>query len=230
MIRIAKFISTSGYCSRRDAEKLISEQKVTVNNIVITTPAMNVSEEDIVAIDGKVIKCEDEKERLWAYYKPAGIITTHRDPQGRPTVFEQFQDLPRVVSIGRLDLNSEGLLLLTNSGRLARELELPKNKTERIYKVRAYSQHNINPYDLEKITDTQITIDGIIYNPKSITLINTGSKNQWYMVVLTEGKNREIRKIFAHFGYTVNRLIRVQYGKYMLGKMKPGEYKEIKIT
>ncbi|MBP7189886.1 MAG: rRNA pseudouridine synthase [Rickettsiaceae bacterium] len=225
--RLAKVISNSGYCSRRDAEKLILERRVAVDGKIVETPALNISEENIVTIDGKQIS-ETSKPRLWLYYKPVGLVTTHKDPENRPTVFTNLpKNLPRVISVGRLDLNSEGLLLLTNSGDLARKLELPSNNFLRIYKVRTFGK-----VDMEAISKAKdgVNIEGIFYKPKEINLLKSGSTNNWFEVHLTEGKNREIRKIFTHFGLKVNRLIRISYGPFSLGKLNPGDVIETNIT
>lgn len=226
--RIAKFIAESGVCSRREAERVIAQGRVKLAGQVVQSPALNVSLDDVVEVDGKVVK-PVEKPRLWLYYKPAGLITTHNDPQKRPTVFEALKNyLPRVISIGRLDLNSEGLLLLTNNGMLARKFELPESKIERVYKVRAHG----NPSGLIKyFAKTHILkIDDITYNIKKIKLISEGSSNSWFEITLAEGKNREIRKIFEHFTLKVNRLIRTQYGDYKLGDLKVGELREVSIV
>jgi 23S rRNA pseudouridine2605 synthase len=226
--RIAKFIAMAGVCSRRQAEKMIADGRVKLDGKVITTPAVNVGPENIVEIDDTIIELNN-KPRLWLYYKPIGLITTHNDPQNRPTVFNALKNyLPRVISVGRLDLNSEGLLLLTNNGALAREFELPKNNFERVYKVRAHGNvSSLMIYISQK--KSEITIDNVTYCPKKIQLISKGMTNSWFEVTLTEGKNREIRKIFEYFSLKVNRLIRVKYGKYELGAIKPGEFKEIRI-
>ena len=222
-MRIAKFISGSGVCSRRQAENLIEQGRVKINSVIIDKPAINILEGDIVEVDGKKLHY-NIVPRIWAYHKPVGLICTHSDPQGRVTIFEELKNkLPRVISVGRLDINSEGLLLLTNSGDLARYLESPKNKIDRIYKVRAFgNQRPINL--LNKI----IEVDGITYKPKSIKQTQSGH-NSWYEVILTEGKNREIRRIFEHFGFEVNRLIRTSFGKYSLGDLKPGEFQEVQL-
>lgn len=225
--RIAKYIASAGICSRRAAEALISEGKVKVDGQVITSPALNVDSHNIIEVNGQVIK-PAEKVRLWLYYKPVGLITTHHDPQNRPTVFESLKDsLPRVISVGRLDLNSEGLLLLTNSGTFANSLESPKNNIERVYKVRTYGKTTSLLKNIDNGKIYNITIDGITYKPKSIKLISSTAANSWFRVVLTEGKNREIRKIFEYFNLEVNRLIRIKYGKYELGNLKPGEFLEV---
>lgn len=222
MQRLAKAISNAGICSRRQAELLISTGEVKVDGIVINSPATNVDKDSNIEVSGKLIN-QNQQSRLWTYYKPAGLITTHKDTHGRDTVFESLSNLPRVISIGRLDLNSEGLLLLTNDGSLTRNFELPANKLERVYKIRAYGR-----VDLKRLQSAElgVKIDGMVYNPKSIKLIKGGQANSWFEVTLTEGKNREIRKIFNHFGLVVSRLIRISYGPFILGDLKPGEYKE----
>lgn len=220
--RLAKYIAHAGICSRRKAEVLIIFGKVKVNNQIITTPATCVNDTDQICVNDKLIK-KCPKIRLWRYYKPIGKITTHHDPRGRPTIFDDLKDLPRVISIGRLDINSEGLLLLTNNGDYARKMTLPSSNIERVYKVRVYGESKkIDMYNQE------ITIDEIKYKPKSIKLIKQGKTNFWYQVILTEGKNREIRKIFAYLGFKINRLIRVKYGEYDVDGLKPGECREIK--
>lgn len=222
--RLAKFISDSGLCSRRDAEKLIIEGKVSVDNFIVSSPAINVSSDNQIRVEGKLIN-KKSHDRLWIYYKPTGLITTHKDPFARDTVFEKLINFPRVISIGRLDLNSEGLLLLTNSGDIAHKLELPSNKFKRVYHVRAYG----DPKKLLSSNHNILKIKGIYYKPESIKLLKKKSKNAWFEVVLTEGKNREIRKIFEYFNLQVNKLIRIQYGNFTLGKLKPGEYEEINL-
>lgn len=224
MPRLAKVISNAGICSRRDAEKLILEGQVKVDGAIITSPATNVDINSKVEISGSLIN-QEQKPRLWIYYKPVGLITTHKDPLSRKTVFEQLVGLPRVISIGRLDLNSEGLLLLTNNGDLARQFELPSNKLKRIYHVRSYG----NPKSLLKSDYKNLEIDGIFYNPHSIKLLRDNRSNSWFEVVLFEGKNREIRKIFEYFGLQVNKLVRIQYGNFTLENLKPNEYKEVPL-
>lgn len=227
--RIAKLIAIAGVCSRRQAEKMIVDKRVKIDGKIVTTPATNINLNNVIQIDNKIIQVEN-KTRMWLYYKRVGFIVTHNDPQKRPTVFDSLKkSLPRVVSVGRLDLNSEGLLLLTNCGALARELELPKNKFERVYKVRAYgNSSNLIAYSSQKRLKS-LMIDNITYNPKRIQIISKGITNSWFEVMLTEGKNKEIRKIFEYFSLKVNRLIRVKYGKHELGDLKRGELKEVSV-
>lgn len=223
MHRIAKLISNAGFCSRREAERLILSGAVTINDKVIATPATCANQDDLIKVDGKLLN-QVKAPRLWTYYKPVGLITTYHDPQGRTTVFETLKHLPRVISIGRLDIQSEGLLLLTNNGELARYFELPVNKIVRIYRVRAYG--NLTKIKLAKFP---VTINNIIYNPRSIQIIKEGN-NSWFEVILDEGKNREIRKIFEYFDLSVNRLIRTHYGSFNIGDLKPGTYIEQDIS
>jgi len=220
--RLAKLISNAGVCSRRDAEKLILDGQVKVDGVIVTSPATNVDIDNQIEVSGSLIT-SSQKSRLWIYYKPVGLITTHKDPLSRKTVFEQLTGLPRVISIGRLDLNSEGLLLLTNNGDLARQFELPSSKLKRVYNVRAYG----NPDLLLKSNYKNLEIDGIFYNPQSVKLLRKNSTNSWFEVILFEGKNREIRRIFQHFGLKVNKLIRTEYGDFKLDNLKPNEYREV---
>ncbi len=221
MQRLAKAISHAGICSRRDAEILIKNNQVKVDGIIVNSPASLVDKHNIIEVSDKIIN-QQQFPRLWIYHKPVGLITTHKDTHGRKTVFGNLVDLPKVISIGRLDLNSEGLLLLTNNGDLARKFELPTSKIERIYKVRAYG----NPTRLLE-NNHNIKINQISYNPKSIKLIKLGATNSWFEVILEEGKNREIRKIFEYFGLIVNRLIRIKYGDFLLGNLQPNNYQEV---
>lgn len=225
MERVAKFIAASGICSRREAERLIAAGEVTIDGSIITSPAINVTDQNVILVKGKLAQ-KPLNEKLWGYYKPVGMITSHNDPEKRSTVFEALKDkLPRVISIGRLDINSEGLLLLTNSGRIAHYMESPKNNIERTYLVRAYGDCN-----KVRFFGKPIVIEGIKYTPKSIKLVQLVKSNSWFEVVLAEGKNREIRKIFEHFGLKVSRLIRTKYGKYELGDLKSGQYKLLQIS
>lgn len=226
MQKLAKVISNAGVCSRRDAEKLIENNQVKVNGSIINSPAERVDDNAVIEIAGKIIN-QQQAVRLWLYYKPVGLITTHKDTHGRDTVFANLPGLPRVISIGRLDLNSEGLLLLTNNGALARKFELPTSKIERVYKVRAHGSPKLLLKSYRNRSN--IEIDQVVYSPKSIKLIKSTNANSWFEVVLTEGKNREIRKIFSHFELQVNRLIRIRYGNFLLGDLQPGQYKEVDI-
>lgn len=222
--RIAKYLARAGVCSRREAEKLITQQRVTVNGAVIESPALNVEETEKIKVDGEKVAAP-EQTRLWIYYKPVGLVTTHSDNQGRPTVFENLPaGLPRVISIGRLDLNSEGLLLLTNNGELSRLLELPQNAWSRRYKVRVHGTLNKQKLaDLEK----GVVIEGVSYGAVKIAVESEQGSNAWLSITLNEGKNREIRKLMKFVGLEVARLIRLSYGPFQLGSLKKGEVKEV---
>ena len=221
--RISKIIARCGVCSRRDAEKLIAQKRVTVNGKEITSPALNIEEDDDIRIDGEKIPAI-ETTRLWVYYKPTGLITSQKD-DSRPTVFASLPDgMPRVISVVRLDLNSEGLLLLTNNGELARALELPQNGWSRRYKVKVHGI--LDKQKIESISNG-VCIDGINYGSVKITVETTQGTNSWISVTLTEGKNREIRKLMNHIGLEVARLIRISYGPFQLGSLKKGEAKEV---
>ena len=222
--RIAKRMARAGLCSRREAETWIAERRVKVNGKLIDSPALNVGDDDVILVDNKPIAVK-EPTRMWMYHKSAGLMTTHKDPEGRRTVFEALpKGIPRVISIGRLDYNSEGLLLLTNDGALARKLELPSNGWIRKYRVRAYGA--IAPSMIEAMKKGA-SIEGIQYGSVEVVLESQKGNNSWLIVSLTEGKNREIRKLFEHFGCQVNRLIRVSYGPFHLGKLPNGELKEV---
>lgn len=222
--RLAKFMARSGVCSRRDAEELIKQKRVTVNGEIIDTPAYNVEGTEKILLDGEKLP-EIEQTRLWLYHKPAGLLTTHKDTEARATVFEHLPiGLPRVISVGRLDLNSEGLLLLTNNGELSRKLELPENGWSRRYKVRVHGFVNKNKLaDLAK----GATVDGINYGPVKVELESQNGTNSWLVVTLSEGKNREIRKLMKSIGLEVARLIRLSYGPFQLGSLKKGEVREV---
>jgi 23S rRNA pseudouridine2605 synthase len=222
--RIAKWLARAGVASRRDSEKLIAEGKVKLNGKVVETPATFVAEGDKVSVEGKPVALP-ERTRLFRYHKPDGLVTTHRDPQGRPTVFEKLPPgLPRVVSIGRLDLTSEGLLLLTNDGALARKLELPSNGWLRRYRVRVHG-----PLDERKLAHLArgITIDGVAYGPIEAGLDSRQGANAWLTVSMKEGKNREVRRVMAHLGLQVTRLLRVAYGPFQLGALPRGGVEEV---
>jgi 23S rRNA pseudouridine2605 synthase len=223
--RIAKVLSRAGIASRREAERLIELGEVTVNGKVITSPALNVTAKDKITVRGKPV-AEPEPPRLWLYYKPEGLVTSASDEKGRDTVFDHLpEDMPRVMSVGRLDLNSEGLLLLTNDGALKRRLELPSTGWLRKYRVRV----NGNPTDpdLDPLRKG-ITVEGERFQPMEVKLDRHQGANAWLTVGLREGKNREIRRAMAHIGLTVNRLIRLSYGPFRLNDLKPGEVEEVK--
>lgn len=223
-MRLNKRISSSGFCSRRAADEYIKSARVSVNGVVTVELGTRVTDKDEISIDGIEISRSTEI-RLWLYYKPVGLITTHKDENGRPTVFDNLPTwMPRVVSIGRLDINSEGLLLLTNSGDLARKLELPANNFLRIYHVRAFGSLT---QDKVVALKNGIVIDGFKYGSVQVEHVRGEGKNRWYEVKLKEGKNREIRKLFEFCGLQVNKLIRVAYGPYQLLNMKPGEVIEV---
>lgn len=222
--RIAKIMAAAGLCSRRTAEEWILAGRVKVNNQVLTTPAFTVSSDDIILVDEKPILGKQER-RLWCYHKPTGLVTTHKDPQGRATVFDSLPKyLPRVISVGRLDLNSEGLLLLTTDGELARELEHPSKGWKRKYRVRV---HGIFTPEIQKRLAKGVKIDGIQYAPCEAVLESQKGTNSWLSITLTEGKNREIRKLMSFFKLEVTRLIRVSYGPFQLGNLAKGEVREV---
>jgi 23S rRNA pseudouridine2605 synthase len=223
--RIAKVIARAGLCSRRDAEKWVEAGRVSVNGKAIESPALNVLPSDRIIVDGKPVSKEGLEPRLFRYHKPVGLVTTHKDDRGRTTVFDSLPDgLPRLISVGRLDLNSEGLLLLTNDGELSRHLEMPATGWARRYRVRAYGHMEQARLDALK---KGITIDGIKYNSITATIDSVQGSNTWMTVSLSEGKNREIRKVMEHLGLQVNRLIRLSYGPFQLGHLKDGAVEEI---
>lgn len=223
--RIAKRIARAGLCSRRNAEQWILEGRVSLNGEIVLQPAINVTSEDKICVDQKVLP-ECTATRLWRYHKPKGLITTHKDPQKRRTVFSQLPpELPRMISIGRLDTNTEGLLLLTNDGNLQRKLELPSTAWRRRYRVRAFG--NISQKSLDSIREG-LTVNGIHYGPIEATLERKQGGNVWLTMVIKEGKNREIKRILEHFDLTVNRLIRTSYGPFLLGNLAPGAIEEVK--
>ena len=223
--RIAKVMARAGVCSRRDAEAWIAEGRVAVNGEVLKSPAFNVSETDDVRVDGKKLAAP-ERTRLFLFHKPRGLVTTARDPEGRQTVFAVLPpDLPRLVAIGRLDINTEGLLLLTNDGGLARVLELPSTGWLRRYRVRAHG--TIDQAALDRLSEG-VTIDGIDYLGVEAKLDREQGANAWLTLGLREGKNREIKKILEHLGLAVNRLIRVSFGPFELGDLPEGEVMEVR--
>ena len=220
---MAKFLARAGVCSRRDAERLIAEGRVKLNGKVLDTPAVKVTAKDRVSVDGRLVGAA-EPTRLWRYHKPPGLVTTHRDPAGRATVFEHLpRDMPRVISVGRLDLTSEGLLLLTNDGALARRLELPANGWLRRYRARAFGR--VEQAELDRLKDG-ITVDGVRYGPIEAKL-ERAAANSWITLSLSEGKNREVRRVLEALGLKVNRLIRIAYGPFQLGTLAPGAVEEI---
>jgi len=222
--RIAKVIARAGLASRREAERMIEAGRVSVDGTIISSPALNVTSANIITLDGKELP-KAERARLWCYHKPKGLVTTHRDTEGRTTVFDSLPaGLPRLISIGRLDINSEGLLLLTNDGGLARTLELPETGWTRRYRVRAHGR-----VTTEQLTAIEkgVTVDRVRYGPIQATLDKEQGANIWLTVSLQEGKNREVRRVMEYLGLTVNRLIRIAYGPFQLGKLKRSEVKEI---
>lgn len=222
--RIAKKMADAGLCSRREAERWIQAGRVVVNGQILTTPAVVVGDNDVILVDHKPLN-KKQKTRVWLYHKPVGLVTTHRDPQGRPTVFDALpKDLPRVISVGRLDLNSEGLLLLTNDGAWARQVELPSSHLPRTYRVRVFG---VFQQEMVEKLSKGVVIDGVRYAPARLVVEKTQGKHTWLQITLTEGKNREIRRLMKFFGLEVSRLIRVAYGPYQLGALKVGEVKEV---
>ncbi len=222
--RIAKVLARAGLCSRREAERWIEAGRVSVDGRVLDGPAVTVTEASVILVDGQPLP-DKEEPRLWRYHKPAGLVTTHRDPEGRPTVFDRLPpDLPRVVSVGRLDLASEGLLLLTNDGGLARRLELPASGWTRRYRVRLHGA--VDERKLSRLADG-VTVEGVRYGRIQAVLDVQKDSNAWVTISLTEGKNREIRKVMAYLGYPVSRLIRLAYGPFQLGRLERGQVDEV---
>ncbi len=223
-MRIAKAMAHAGLCSRRDAEAWIAAGRVAVNGKVLTTPACVVSPTDTITVDGEALP-EPQAPRLWRYHKPKGLVTSHKDPQGRPTVFANLpQGLPRVVSVGRLDINTEGLLLLTNDGELARHLELPSTGWLRRYRVRAHGRVAQDALDRLK---SGVNIGGVRYGSVEAKIERQQGGNVWLTVGLREGKNREVKRIAEHLGLKVNRLIRVSFGPFILGELPQGAVDEV---
>ncbi len=222
-IRIAKVIAAAGICSRRDAESMIAEGRVQVNGKTIDSPATFITDQSI-KIDGKLLQ-KTQEMRLFMFHKPAGIITTSKDPHGRETVFDLLpKGLPRLITIGRLDFNTEGLLLMTTSGALSRYIELPKTAWNRKYRARVFGK--LNHERLKKL-ENGITVDGVRYGSIKVEIDQEGSANSWLTISLTEGKNREIRKVMEELGLKVNRLIRTSFGSFNLDDLKVGHLKEI---
>ena len=222
--RIARFLARAGSASRRAAETLIAEGRVKLGGRVVETPATFVSPGDAVSVDGRAVAAP-EHTRLFRHHKPDGLVTTHKDPQGRPTVFEKLPaGLPRLISVGRLDLNSEGLLLLTNDGALARKLELPSNGWIRRYRARVHGW--VDEAALAWLAKG-ITVEGVKYGPIQAGLDSRQGTNAWLTVSLQEGKNREVRRVLAHLGLQVTRLIRTAYGPFQLGSLPRGAVEEV---
>jgi 23S rRNA pseudouridine2605 synthase len=223
--RIAKVIARAGLASRREAEEWIAAGRVAVNGTVIGSPALNVTARDRISVDGEPLPAR-ERTRLFLYHKPRGLITTHADPQGRPTIFQRLpRSLPRLISVGRLDFNTEGLLLLTNDGALARMLELPATGWLRRYRVRAHG--SIAQAQLDELRGG-ITISGIHYGPIEAVLERVQGTNAWLSLAIREGKNREVRNVLSHLGLTVTRLIRVSFGPFQLGELAEGAIEEVR--
>jgi 23S rRNA pseudouridine2605 synthase len=223
--RIAKVLARAGLASRRDAEEMVTQGRVTVNGRIINSPALDITSNDVVLVDGKPLPPR-ERTRLFMYHKPRGLMTTHDDPEGRPTVFDNLPEgLPRLISIGRLDFNTEGLLLLTNDGGLARVLELPDTGWLRRYRVRAHGE--VTQAQLDELKKG-VEVDGVKYGSIDATLERDQGANVWLVFAIREGKNREVRNVMAHLGLEVNRLIRVSYGPFQLGELEEGKVEEVK--
>lgn len=224
--RIAKVLARAGVASRREVEKLIEAGRVAVDGKKIISPALNVTDKNVITLDGQPVAAAAET-RVWRYHKTAGTLTTNRDPQGRPTVFEKLPpEMPRVVSIGRLDFNTEGLLLLTNDGELARHMELPKNAWLRHYRVRVYG--DVTAAKLKSL-ENGVEIEGVRYEPIKAEMETEKAEgaNKWLSVSIREGKNREVRKVMEHIDLQVTRLIRVSFGPFQLGKLTRGAIEEV---
>ena len=223
--RIAKVLSRAGVASRREAERLIEAGEVKVNGKLVTSPALNIGPKDRITVSGKPVGAP-EPARLWLYYKPEGLVTSASDEKGRDTVFDHLpEDMPRVMSVGRLDLNSEGLLLLTNDGELKRQLELPSTGWLRKYRVRIRGNPAEQTLDVLR---QGIDVDGETFQPMEVTLDRHQGVNAWLTIGLREGKNREIRRAMMAIGFTVNRLIRVSYGPFRLNDLQPGQVEEVR--
>lgn len=225
-MRIAKWLARAGVASRREAERLVEAKRVSVDGKTIDSPALNVTDKNIILLDGESIK-PPEETRLWRFHKKIGTLTTNKDPQGRPTIFEDIPGgMPRLITVGRLDFNTEGLLLLTNDGSLARHLELPDNAWKRNYRVRVHGF--VDKKKLKRL-EKGVRIDGVQYDSIKATLEDTQSEgmNKWLTVTITEGKNREVRKVMEFVGLQVTRLIRVSFGPFQLGNLARTDIQEV---
>jgi 23S rRNA pseudouridine2605 synthase len=222
--RVAKLIARAGVCSRREAERLIAARRVAVDDETLTTPAVTLDDPQRITIDGERLP-PAEPTRIFRFHKPGGVVTTERDPEGRRTIYDVLPEgLPRLMPVGRLDLTSEGLLLLTNDGALKRRLELPDTGWIRRYRVRVFGEPD--PEELASLRQG-VTIDGVRYGSIDAQVDTKTGANTWVTVSLREGRNREVRRVMEHLGYRVNRLLRVAYGPFQLGSMKRGEIKEV---
>jgi 23S rRNA pseudouridine2605 synthase len=220
-MRIIQYIARAGICSRRAAKELLLTKKITINDKIVTIPATIVQDGDIVQYNNNLVTIKDTE--IWLFHKAIGCLTSKKDPQNRPLIYDYLDDyLQNFSPIGRLDYNSEGLLLLTNDGNYKRKLELPKNQLDRVYKVRIFGK--FNPAH-KKLLESGVEVSGIFYHAKKV-IITKISNNSWLEITLNEGKNREIRIMLEYLGYQVNRLIRISYGKYKLSDLKVGEYKK----
>ena len=225
--RIAKRIARAGICSRRQAEAYIAEGRVVVNGQRLDSPAFTVTAKDIIEVDN-VLLGKAEPPRLWRYHKPRGLVVSNKDEKGRDTIFTHLpENLPRVISVGRLDIDSEGLLLLTNDGELARHLELPATGWTRKYRVRVHGR--VEEEKLEEIAEG-VQIDGVQYGPILARLDKQMNSNAWLTVAIKEGRNREVRNIMEHLGYPVTRLLRLSYGPFLLGRLEAGRVEEVKAS
>jgi 23S rRNA pseudouridine2605 synthase len=224
--RVAKFLARAGVASRRESERLIEARRVTLNGVAVIHPATLVGTGDALAVDGKAVAIRAQS-KIWRYHKPAGLVTTARDPQGRPTVFAALpKTLPRVISVGRLDINTEGLLLLTNDGELARHLEHPAQGISRTYRIRAHG--NVDERTIAGLAQG-VTVDGVHYRPAETTLDRRQGRNCWLTMTLREGKNREIKKLLEQSGLRVTRLIRTRYGPFQLGNLAQGAVEDVPL-
>ncbi|MBT5110742.1 MAG: rRNA pseudouridine synthase [Rhodospirillaceae bacterium] len=222
--RIAKIMARAGLCSRREAERWVEQGRVSVNGETLTSPAINVADLSSIRVDGAALPGNDPP-RLWRYHKPVDVMTTSHDPEGRPTIYDRLpKNLPRVMPVGRLDINSEGLLLMTNDGQLKRHLELPSTGWRRRYRARVYGR--VDPAQLAGLS-RGVVVEGVRYAAIEAVLDSQEGANAWVTLTLREGKNREVRRVLTHLGYSVNRLIRTAYGPFQLGNLGRDEVEEV---